>query len=127
VLSMNVNSTLIIQIFNFVVAYLLLRMIILQPLLEKIFFQRNEDLKMLDIINQEKASITDLEIIQKEEWQRFQEYCKKTIIPLKTIANTEKINEKMYPTDSNAIDPIDIEKIAMKYSSLINQWLKENS
>jgi len=102
-------------------------MIILQPLLEKIFFQRNEDLKMLDIINQEKASITDLEIIQKEEWQRFQEYCKKTIIPLKTIANTEKINEKMYPTDSNAIDPIDIEKIAMKYSSLINQWLKENS
>lgn len=68
---MNINATIIVQIFNFFIVYWMLRIFLFKPAITIIEHEQAHEQTMHDIIDQQKKSLA----IQEKERQRFWLLC----------------------------------------------------
>jgi hypothetical protein len=118
---MNINCTVIIQICNFFLTWSLLESILLRPLLQKLIFKKKKESDFLDSIEKKKDDIEELKRIQKEQWQKLNQYC------LQNMPNIKKptvIPIYSYALFTDEIDTESVDSLATSYIPLITKWLK---
>ena len=73
---MTINGTLIVQIFNFIIVYLMLRIFLFKPVITIIEHEKAQENGMLDIIDQQIKSLEIQEKERQRHWFICQEYFK---------------------------------------------------
>ena len=71
---MNVNATLIVQMFNFFIVYLMLRRLLFKPVVAIIQHEEAQKKALHDIIAQQKKSLDIQEKERQRHWYACQEY-----------------------------------------------------
>ena len=74
---MNINATILVQAFNFIIVYWMLRLFLFKPVISIIEHEKSQQIAMIDLIDQQQKS---LEIQEKERlrhWYTCQEYFNK--------------------------------------------------
>ena len=119
---MNINCTVIIQICNFFLAWLILENVLLRPLLEKLVLKKKIANDFLDSIEHIKHDIEQLDYNQKEQWQKLNKYS------LHNTPSLKNFNIIPSPQQNRCIDEIDselVDVLSKQYTQRIMQWLKE--
>ena len=83
---MTINGTLLVQTFNFMIVYWMLRFFLFKPVITIIEHEKMQENSMLDIINQQIKSLEIQEKERQRHWFICQEYFKTNQPPL--IQNT---------------------------------------
>jgi hypothetical protein len=119
---MTINGTLIVQIFNFIIVYVMLRIFLFKPVISIIEHEKAQENGMLDIIDQQIQSLEIQEKERQRHWYVCQEYFKTDQPPVH--------KESLLPDDTdNSLDitpPIspDIAHIIADTHSVIEEKIK---
>lgn len=71
---MNINATIFVQVFNFMIVYWMLRFFLFKPVIGIIEHEKSQENTMVDIINQQKKSLEIQEKERQRHWYICQEY-----------------------------------------------------
>lgn len=71
---MNINATVIVQAFNFIIVYWMLRFFLFKPVIGIIEHEKAQENAMIDIIDQQKKSLEIQEKERQRHWYICQEY-----------------------------------------------------
>jgi hypothetical protein len=71
---MNVNATLLVQMLNFFIVYLMLRRLLFKPVVAIIQHEESQEKALHDIIDQQKKSLDIQEKERQRNWYVCQEY-----------------------------------------------------
>ena len=74
---MNVNITLFVQIFNFWIAYWVLRLFIFRPAVRLLYDEEEKKEALTYAIAQEEANIADVHHKRQLQWQQFRIHCQR--------------------------------------------------
>ena len=93
---MTINGTMIVQAFNFMIVYWMLRVFLFKPVISIIEHEKKQEDAMLDIINQQIKSLEIQEKERQRHWYICQEYFKthqpslhkETIFPADAMQDT---------------------------------------
>ncbi|HEX4069110.1 MAG TPA: hypothetical protein VHX42_03355 [Candidatus Babeliales bacterium] len=73
---MTINGTLLVQAFNFIIVYWMLRIFLFKPVISIIEHEKKQENSMLDIIDQQLKSLEFQEKERRRHWYICQEYFK---------------------------------------------------
>lgn len=76
---MNLNGTLIVQMLNFAIAYVMIRYFLLKPLVPLLLQDRRKVSNLLYAISQQEDSLTVLDAKKQDQWLKLQWYVHKNI------------------------------------------------
>jgi hypothetical protein len=79
---MTINGTLLVQAFNFMITYWMLRIFLFKPIIDIIEHEKKQENSMLDSIDQQIKSLEIQEKERQRHWYICQEYFKKHQPPL---------------------------------------------
>lgn len=71
---MNINATFFVQVFNFVIVYLMLRFFLFKPVITIIQQEEDQEKSLKESIDQQKKHIALQEKERQRNWQICQEY-----------------------------------------------------
>ena len=71
---MNINATVLVQAFNFLIVYWMLRLFLFKPVIAIIEHENAQEHAMLNIIDQQKKSLEIQEKERQRHWYICQEY-----------------------------------------------------
>lgn len=72
-MEIKINFTIIIQAFNFLIAYIILRKFLLKPVMNVIEHERMDFQGLLSTVNSRKVIVMQKEIEQKNRWISYQQ------------------------------------------------------
>lgn len=100
---MNVNLTLLVQIFNFLVAYYLLSKFLLKPALNIIYEDINYKSSLRMAIVEEEEKLKKKELHKKEQWRKCQYFFKqnKPEVDLELVAKETDTSSIKSPIELN--------------------------
>jgi hypothetical protein len=119
---MNINLTLIIQIFNFLMVYYLLRFFLFKPTIKVIEEENNQKTAMLESIDQQKKSLE----VQKKERQQHWYICQEYFL-LHQPASRKPTTMSSFSYDKfskHAIRYDDVAKVALAIHDLLKEKIK---
>jgi hypothetical protein len=104
---MTINGTMLVQAFNFLIVYWMLRYLLFKPVISIIEHEKAQENGMLDIINQQIKSLEIQEKERQRHWYVCQEYFKTHQPPLTQTSlstdDTDIIIELPTPVSSETI------------------------
>jgi hypothetical protein len=120
---MTINGTLLVQAFNFMIVYWMLRIFLFKPVISIIEHEKKQENSMLDIIDQQMKSLEIQEKERRRHWYVCQEYFKTHQPPiykenLFLADNNENTLETPAPTSPN------IARIIADIRSIIEEKIK---
>jgi len=74
---MNINATLIVQAFNFFIAYLLFRFILLKPAYRIITQEEQQKRELKLLVDKDRELLAEKKREQREQWLVCKQYCDK--------------------------------------------------
>jgi hypothetical protein len=120
---MTINGTLLVQAFNFMIVYLMLRFFLFKPVISIIEHEKAQENAMLDSIDQQMKSLDIQEKERQRHWYICQEYFKTHQPPIN--------KESLFLADDteNSLDiapstPPDITHITADAYSVIEEKIK---
>ena len=107
---MVINATMLVQAFNFFIAYLLLRTLLFKPAIKAIQEEQREEEHLKTLIKEREEKLQDIEEQKKQAWQEAQEEFSNATPEVKpeyiTKVDVEPVVEEKKLTDK------EIEKLA---------------
>src|SRR5688572_11517686 len=70
---MNINFTLVVQAFNFLIAYVILRSLLFRPAVQAITQERLQEKQLLYAITTEQDAVAKRELEKKDQWHLYQQ------------------------------------------------------
>jgi len=121
---MNINATIFVQAFNFIIVYWMLRLFLFKPVISIIQHEKAQEKAMTDIIEQQQKS---LEIQEKERlrhWYICQEYFNthQPHLPKETSFLTD--DTEIIATQCEALSPDAISHIIADVHGIIEEKIK---
>ena len=82
-MAMEINATLVVQAFNFFVAYVLLRLLLFKPAVKALRQERDEKEHLESLITQREQGLDETAEEKRRAWQKFQEQFAQASPPVK--------------------------------------------
>jgi len=113
---MLINGTLLVQIFHFLIAYVLLRYLFFKPVYGIIEKEDNAQKKQQDLLQDQKTRIAQQITLKREAWQECQHYFKHHA---PSLVNQEPIDHKVPGIIVSAVPQEQVQKIRKELKELI--------
>jgi F0F1-type ATP synthase membrane subunit b/b' len=117
---MTINGTLLVQAFNFLIAYLMLRELLFKPLVVLIQQEDNNEQRLYDALEEQQQKQRVLQQKYHQQWTSYQDYFSKHMphieqikhrafpeIPPLVKSSTAELNRIMYDLTERIVHEVD--------------------
>jgi uncharacterized membrane protein YhiD involved in acid resistance len=121
---MNINATVLVQAFNFMIVYGMLRLFLFKPVVSIIEHEASHKTSMIDIIDQQKKSLEIQEKERQRHWYICQEYFNthQPHLPKETSYFSDATQDSKTKIDT--LSPDDIAHIIADVYGIIEEKIK---